>query len=81
MQKKEFIEKFNKYWDSEFLCEITSDNRIIFESDISLFIDIKFKNKKEKDYIFDLLFNVIKSFDFSYTLEFTDIEELEFFAK
>jgi len=79
MNKKQLIEKYKYEYFCDFDIELF-ENRVITNNSLNLFCDIPYKNNKEKSYIYDLLDKLLRCFDFSFTLEFDNIKDLEIFT-
>lgn len=44
---------------------------------INLHLEIEYENNRDKNYIYNCIIELLKDFDFSYTLEYYSIKDLE----
>lgn len=75
--KKSTIKTFKKFFNCDFDIELI-ENKIIVHTDLPLFFEVEYYNDNNKKHIYAFLRYIANVFDFSYSLEFSSIEDLEF---
>ena len=89
MRKEELFDAFEKeakkyeeesYFEFEVYKEDDKD-MLLLHTDLPLMVDMPFQDDDELEEILEYLMTLIKGFDFSYTLEFYNIDGLKLFIK
>lgn len=79
--KKQVINAAKKYFNDDMfevdLYKEGNKNKIILNNTINLYVEIGYENNRDKNYIYNCIIELLKCFDFSYTLEYYSIENLE----
>lgn len=75
--KKTVLKSFKDNFFGNFDIELNS-NKVIVQTSLPLHFEVKFNSSKEKMEIYAFLRYILNKFDFSFTLEFYDLKELEF---
>ena len=79
MTKKQVEQAYKKEIFCDFDIEVTN-NRVIVNTSLPLELDIPFKTNNEKQYVYELLVKLLRVFDFSFNLEFNNIDDLASFT-
>lgn len=74
--KKDVLKKYkeNFYWYFNIHLD---DNTVYFENDLHINLCVPYTTNAEKVYIYECLNKLIDVFDFSFTLEYETIQDLE----
>jgi hypothetical protein len=79
MNKKEVKSIYQENYFGDFDIELI-DNTVVVHTDLPLSVEIKYNNANEKEYIYECLAKLATCFDFSYTLEFENKNDLASFV-